>query len=57
MAWKVNLYRGYLAICNPDDHHLNVVRAATDRMKLNKKVSLFTVKLLMNPGSQIIVGL
>ena len=25
MAWKVNLYRGYLAICNPDDHHLNVV--------------------------------
>jgi len=53
----VNLYRGYLAICNPDDHHLNVVRAATDRMKLNKKVSLFTVKLLLNPGSQIIVGL
>jgi len=25
MAWKVNLYRGYLAICNPDDHHLSVV--------------------------------
>ena len=25
MAWKVNLYRGYLAVCNLDDHHLNVV--------------------------------
>jgi len=29
MAWKVNLYRGYLAICNPDDHHLNVVITGT----------------------------
>lgn len=25
MAWKVNLYRGYIAICHPDDHHLNMV--------------------------------
>ncbi|XP_064648217.1 transformation/transcription domain-associated protein-like isoform X2 [Lineus longissimus] len=25
MAWKVNLYRGYIAICHPDDHHLNMI--------------------------------
>ncbi|XP_041366452.1 transformation/transcription domain-associated protein-like [Gigantopelta aegis] len=25
LAWKVNLYRGYIAICHPDDHHLNMV--------------------------------
>ncbi|XP_060086157.1 transformation/transcription domain-associated protein-like [Ylistrum balloti] len=25
MAWKVNLYRGYIAICQPDDHHLNTI--------------------------------
>ncbi|BFZ01386.1 hypothetical protein BsWGS_04423 [Bradybaena similaris] len=23
MQWKINLYRGYLAICHSDDHHLN----------------------------------
>uniref|UniRef100_A0ABM0MIW8 Transformation/transcription domain-associated protein-like n=1 Tax=Saccoglossus kowalevskii TaxID=10224 RepID=A0ABM0MIW8_SACKO len=25
MAWRVNLYRGYLAICHPDEHHLNLI--------------------------------
>lgn len=25
LAWKVNLYRGYIAICHPDDHHLNMI--------------------------------
>ena len=25
IAWKVNLYRGYLAICSPDDPHLAMV--------------------------------
>lgn len=25
LAWKVNLYRGYLAICSPDDPHLAMV--------------------------------
>ena len=25
MAWKVNLYRGYIAICHPEDHHLNMI--------------------------------
>ncbi|XP_043599030.1 transformation/transcription domain-associated protein isoform X1 [Bombus pyrosoma] len=25
MAWKVNLYRGFLAICNSEDQHLNAV--------------------------------
>ncbi|XP_048245320.1 transformation/transcription domain-associated protein-like isoform X4 [Haliotis rufescens] len=25
LAWRVNLYRGYIAICHPDDHHLNMV--------------------------------
>ena len=25
MAWKINLYRGYLAICHPDDPHLATV--------------------------------
>ncbi len=25
MAWKMNLYRGYLAICHPDDPHLTMV--------------------------------
>ncbi|CAL1526416.1 unnamed protein product [Lymnaea stagnalis] len=23
LQWKINLYRGYLAICHSDDHHLN----------------------------------
>ena len=25
MSWKINLYRGYLAICSPDDPHLAMV--------------------------------
>ena len=25
MAWKVNLYRGYIAICHPEDLHLNMI--------------------------------
>jgi transformation/transcription domain-associated protein len=25
MAWKINLYRGYLAICHPEDPHLQAV--------------------------------
>ncbi|XP_070565955.1 transformation/transcription domain-associated protein-like isoform X2 [Ptychodera flava] len=25
LAWKVNMYRGYLAICHPDEHHLNLI--------------------------------
>ncbi len=25
LAWRVNLYRGYLAICHPDDPHLAMV--------------------------------
>lgn len=24
-AWRMNLYRGYLAICNPDEPHLAMV--------------------------------
>lgn len=25
MAWKVNMYRGYLAICHPDEQQLNFI--------------------------------
>lgn len=25
IAYKLNLYRGYIAICHPDDQHLNMV--------------------------------
>ncbi|XP_074658755.1 transformation/transcription domain-associated protein-like [Tubulanus polymorphus] len=25
LAWKVNLYRGYIAICHPDETHLNMI--------------------------------
>jgi len=25
MAYKLNLYRGYIAICHPDEQHLNMV--------------------------------
>lgn len=25
MGWRINLYRGYLAICHPEDPHLNMV--------------------------------
>ncbi|XP_019648042.1 PREDICTED: transformation/transcription domain-associated protein-like [Branchiostoma belcheri] len=25
MAWKVNMYRGYIAICHPEEHHLNLI--------------------------------
>ncbi|XP_012223234.1 transformation/transcription domain-associated protein isoform X2 [Linepithema humile] len=25
MAWKINLYRGFLALCNSEDQHLNAV--------------------------------
>ena len=24
-SWRINLYRGYLSICHPDDPHLTVV--------------------------------
>lgn len=27
IAYKLNLYRGYIAICHPDDQHLNMVGA------------------------------
>ncbi|XP_023232044.1 transformation/transcription domain-associated protein-like [Centruroides sculpturatus] len=30
MPWKVNLYRGYLAICHPDEHHLNIVERVVE---------------------------
>lgn len=25
LSWQVNLYRGYIAICHPDEPHLNMV--------------------------------
>ncbi|ESP00831.1 hypothetical protein LOTGIDRAFT_140419, partial [Lottia gigantea] len=25
MIWKVNLYRGYIAICHPEDNHINMI--------------------------------
>lgn len=25
MAWKVNMYRGYLAICHPEEQQLNFI--------------------------------
>lgn len=25
MAYKLNLYRGYIAICHPEEQHLNMV--------------------------------
>lgn len=25
MAWKVNMHRGYLAICNPEEQQLNFI--------------------------------
>ncbi|XP_076072619.1 transformation/transcription domain-associated protein-like isoform X5 [Mytilus galloprovincialis] len=25
LAWKVNLFRGYIAICQPEEHHLNMI--------------------------------
>jgi len=25
MAWKVNMYRGYLAICHPEEQQLNII--------------------------------
>ena len=28
MAYKLNLYRGYIAICHPDEQHLNMVGVA-----------------------------
>lgn len=30
MPWKVNLYRGYLAICHPDEHHLSIVERVVE---------------------------
>nr|XP_039255466.1 transformation/transcription domain-associated protein-like [Styela clava] len=30
MAWKVNMYRGFLAICHPDEHHLHLIERLVD---------------------------
>ncbi|CAK8696388.1 unnamed protein product [Clavelina lepadiformis] len=30
LAWKVNMYRGFLAICHPDEHHLNLIESLVD---------------------------
>ena len=43
MAWKVNLYRGYIAICHPDDHHLNMVTVVTYNLVLSMCFSVVHV--------------
>nr|XP_018666778.1 transformation/transcription domain-associated protein isoform X1 [Ciona intestinalis]XP_018666779.1 transformation/transcription domain-associated protein isoform X2 [Ciona intestinalis] len=30
MAWKVNMYRGFLAICHPEEHQLNLIERMVD---------------------------
>ena len=30
MAWKVYMYRGFLAICHPEEHHLNLIERLVD---------------------------
>jgi hypothetical protein len=44
MAWKINLYRGYLAICHPDDPHLQSV----DRYV--EIASALCIKVLFHPA-------
>ena len=43
MAWKVNLYRGYIAICHPDDHHLNMVTVVMYNLVLSMCFSIVAV--------------
>ncbi|XP_053373271.1 transformation/transcription domain-associated protein-like isoform X1 [Mercenaria mercenaria] len=40
MAWKVNLYRGYIAICHPDDHHLNMVTMIERLVELSSNLAI-----------------
>jgi len=30
LAWKVYMYRGFLAICHPEEHHINLIERLVD---------------------------
>ena len=47
MAWKVNLYRGYIAICHPEDAHLNMVCHYASLTTMNPFVLMQNVHLLL----------
>ncbi|KAI0213609.1 Transformation/transcription domain-associated protein [Lamellibrachia satsuma] len=54
LAWKVNLYRGYIAICHPDDHHLNMI----DRLvETSSNLAIKEWRRLPSVVSHIHVGL
>jgi transformation/transcription domain-associated protein len=49
MAWKINLYRGYLALCHPEESHLpSVERMAEAAQTLCIKVTKHSDYLKLN---------
>ncbi|XP_033761645.1 transformation/transcription domain-associated protein-like [Pecten maximus] len=57
MAWKVNLYRGYIAICQPDDHHLNTVTMIERLVEVSSNLAIKEWRRLPSIVSHIHVPL
>ncbi|XP_065923524.1 transformation/transcription domain-associated protein isoform X7 [Magallana gigas] len=57
MAWKVNLYRGYIAICHPDDHHLNMVTMIERLVEVSSNLAIKEWRRLPSVVSHIHVPL
>ncbi|CAH1788418.1 unnamed protein product [Owenia fusiformis] len=54
MTWRVNLYRGYIAICHPEDHHLNMIEK---RVELSSNLAIKEWRRLPSIVSHIHVPL
>ncbi|KAK7109588.1 transformation/transcription domain-associated protein-like isoform X2 [Littorina saxatilis] len=54
LAWKVHLYRGYIAICHPDDPHLNMIERLVE---LSSSLAIKEWRRLPNIVSHIHVPL
>ncbi|KAJ8314001.1 hypothetical protein KUTeg_008562 [Tegillarca granosa] len=57
MAWKVNLYRGYIAICHPEDHHLNMVTMIERMVEVSSNLAIKEWRRLPSIVSHIHVPL
>ncbi len=54
MAWKVNLYRGYIAICHPEETHLSMIERLVE---VSSSLAIKEWRRLPSVVSHIHVGL
>ena len=54
IAYKLNLYRGYIAICHPDEQHLNMVCLTSELVPLELLgVALCTLVVMLRQNLNI----